>query len=453
MTTGHPVAWVPGLVTPQHLQQLDRYHSGALRSRLSAIEPLGWGVHKLRLDPRALASGQVALSEFSGVLPDGTPLGLPPGDPGLPPARPVGDAFPPTSPSLLVYLTLPRERLNGTANYGASSEGRQRYVLSHETLTDLAGVEEPAEVPLARPNLSLVFETEPREGVEAMPIARIVRQEDGELAQHPVYVPPCTRIDAAGFIESGLARLLRLMSQRQRELAASCRQVDGRSVEFGAGDVSKFLLLSTINARLPILSFYARSGETHPRALYLTLVELAGALATFSVDFDPLSLPPFNYVDLQDTFEVLFARLTTLLRTSIAHRCIEWPLLGRTDGVHQVELSESVLTCQAFFLSVRSNVSEQDVVTQLPRISKVASFRDMERVVSSSTPGAPLSITLRPPSEIPVKAGELYFSIDTENAFWRNVLSERKLAVYLPQPFLAEKTKVQLLGIPGASPN
>lgn len=452
MKSEYPVAWLEGLfLEPQHYQQTDRFHAGTVASRLDALEPLGWGVQKVKLDPRALAAGQIGFSEFTGVLPDGTHLCLGPGAAGLPATRAVGDAFSATADSLLIYLALPRERSDGFNNYGTKPGGTHRYVIAHESMRDAGGVGDPVDVPLARPNLSILFESDPRDDVAAMPVAKLTRQQDGALAVHPVYVPPCTRVDASVFLQAGLTRLLRLMATRQRELSAACRQRDATSVEFATHDVPRFLLLSTINTRLPILSYYADTGEAHPRALYLALSELAGALGTFSTDFDPLSLPKFQYQDLQATFEELFARLTGLLRTTIAEHFLEWGLESRQDGIHLTELpNDDLLTCRRFFLAIRSEVPEQETVTTLPRISKVASWSDIQNILSAATPGAPVEISLRPPAEIPIKAGHLYFSIQTENSYWRNVLSERKIAVYLPQPFTADKTQVQLLGIPGS---
>lgn len=445
------VAWTEGLLmAPQHLQQHDRQLEGLVAARLEALGPLNWGVLKVELDRRALAQGQLALVEFRGVLPDGTYLHIGAGDAELPPARPIGDAFPATQQSLRVYLAVPRER--DGANYASKPGGRERYVLDHRPVRDAAGSGSTVEVALARRNVLFVAGNEPRDDLDSIPIAEIVRDEAGAFTVLDPFVPPCLRIDASSFIMSGLGRTLRLMTTRQRSLSESRRERDAASVEFAAQDVSRYLLLSAINGYLPIVNYLAESGDCSPRELYMTLTQLAGSLATFSTDFDPLTLPKFNYLDLRATYEELFARLTFLLQAAIREHHVAWTLDGRQDGLHFAQLADDrLLTCSRFFLAVKAPLPEQQVASTLPRLCKVASWRDVNGILSAATPGASVDVTFRPPSEIPVKAGTMYFAVSTDNVYWRNIVAERNIAVYLPQPFTASATQVQLLGIPGKS--
>jgi type VI secretion system protein ImpJ len=59
----------------------------------------------------------------------------------------------------------------------------------------------------------------------------------------------------------------------------------------------------------------------------------------------------------------------------------------------------------------------------------------------------------RPPPEVPVKAGQVYFDISIGNAYWRKIMLERELAVYLPPFFEPSRTQLFLLAVPksGAS--
>ena len=75
------VVWSEGLLmAPQHLQQLDIYHERLLSQRLDAVSSLCWGVHAVEFDQRALRTGQVLLTRFRGVLPDGAVLDLETGE-------------------------------------------------------------------------------------------------------------------------------------------------------------------------------------------------------------------------------------------------------------------------------------------------------------------------------------------------------------------------------------
>ncbi len=447
MKTPLRVAWTEGLLMgPQHLQQHDRYVEGLIHARVDARGPLSWGILRVELDRSALAQGQLSLVEFAGVLPDGTVLDLGARDSELPPARPI--SFPPTQQSVRVYLGVPRER-DGINNYAAASGGRERYVLEHRPIGDAANSGTSVEVALARRNVVFLIGDEPRQDMECVPIVEVTRDETGAFTLVEPFVPPVLRIDASPFLISGLRRILRLMTARQRSLSESRRERDAASVEFVAQDVSRYLLLSAINGSLPLVNYLSEVGECSPRELYFVLTRLAGELATFSTDFDPLSLPKYNQLDLRATYEELFARLTFLLQAAIREHFIAWQLDARQDGLHFATLADDRLSsCTKFFLAVRSPLPEQQMATTLPRLCKIASWTDVNGILTAATPGAPVDVTFRPPAEIPVKAGTMYFAVATDNVYWRNILAERNVAVYLPQPFAASATQVQLYGIP-----
>ncbi len=122
---------------------------------------------------------------------------------------------------------------------------------------------------------------------------------------------------------------------------------------------------------------------------------------------------------------------------------------GREDGMHLGQLTDDrMIGCSKYFLAIRSGVPEQQAATTLPRLSKMASWGDINSILSAATPGAPVEVTFRPPPEIPIKAGVVYFAIAIENNYWRNIVTDRQIAVYLPRPFEPGQTKVELLGIP-----
>src|SRR6186997_2561584 len=121
------LVWSEGLLmAPQHLQQLDLYHERLLSLRLDAVSHLNWGVLSVEFDRRVLGAGQIQLTRFRGVLPDGSVLELEAGDPELPAMRLVGDHFPHTQRVLEVFLAIPRER-EGVDNFDPKGNGPVRY--------------------------------------------------------------------------------------------------------------------------------------------------------------------------------------------------------------------------------------------------------------------------------------------------------------------------------------
>src|SRR6266536_896032 len=97
------------LLSPQHLQQWDRYVHHLVRERFRAAHGFDWGFTRLELDRDALPNGRVAVNEARGVLPDGTPFAIPEDDPA-PAARLIEGHFGAKQESVVVHLGLPAAR-------------------------------------------------------------------------------------------------------------------------------------------------------------------------------------------------------------------------------------------------------------------------------------------------------------------------------------------------------
>lgn len=449
MKTPLRVVWSEGLLmSPQHLQQLDLYHEHLVGARLDSLEPINWGVVKADMDRRALESGQVRVAELRAVLPDGLVVNCSAGDPELPPSRAVEGHFPHTQNVLEVYIAVPRER-DGVANYAAAPGGRHRYVMTNRTVPDLTGESSGLEVSFAQRNLQILFGDEPKDDFETIKIAEVTRDASGALAVNDPYIPPVLQIEASPFILAGMRRILRLMSTRRRSLAEAQRERGDATVEYNAGDITRFLLLNAINSYLPVMNHLVDMPEVPPRVAFMWMITLGGQLATFSSEFDPANFPKFNYTDLRSTFEPLFARITELLQATVKEHFVSMLLDGREDGMYLGQLTDDrIIGCSKYLIGVRSSVNEQEVANTLPRLSKMASWGDINSILSAATPGAAVEVTYRPPPEIPVKAGVVYFLVSTDNNYWRNVVTDRQVAVYLPRPFDPQSTKIELMGIP-----
>jgi type VI secretion system protein ImpJ len=448
------VVWSEGMfMSPHHLQQQDLYHEQLLDTRLGAMEPYPWGVVSMELDMEALRAGQVQLASFVGVLPDGLPVSFESGDAEAPPARPAEGHFPPAQRTLDVYLGVPRER-SGVESYGSGDRlgGSPRYTPTSRPTNDLTASTSIAQVAFGQRNVRLLFGTEPRDDFEAIKLFELSRDKSGSLAIVEAYIPPCLRIDASPFIMGELRTLLRLMVSKQRQLSSRRRHRDASALEFTAGDVTLFLELNALNGTIPYLQHALDAGNLRPRDLYLTLLQCAGQLCTFSASADPSSLPSFQFTNLRATYEELFRRLTDLMRAVALEQCLVVDLSAGQDGMFRGKLEDERLErCGHFLLAVRSELPEKVVAEQLPKLSKVASWEDIRPLVQAAAPGVPLAVTYRPPPEVPVQPGTVYFSLSMNDGYWRNVMRDRSLALYLPQPFDVSRTTVELLAVPTAN--
>lgn len=449
MTVPKKVLWSEGmLMSPQHLQRLDRFHQGMLAQRFERLDPFAWGVSAIEFDRRALSAGRAQLLKLDAVLPDGTLLSASEGDSSLPASRAIENHFPHTQPSLEIFLALRSERDNAT-NYGEGPGHAYRYKIERRSVVDESGIGQPAEVGFASPNAVLLFGNEVRDDLVTLKIGEVVRDDAGGLVICDPYIPPCTTIAASPFIVAGMRRVLAALAQRRQTLNESRRQGADASIEYNTSDVTRFLLLSSINRYLPVLQHLADTADVAPRVAYLALVELAGELCTFDANADASQLPQFLFHDLRTTFETLLARVVALLQATVREHHVSLQLTAQADGLHVAQITDQrLLRCREYLLAVRSKLPEQHVASQLPLFSKIASWADIQNILSAATPGAAVEVSYRPPPEIPVKAGTVYFTLRTDNIYWRNVVSSATLAVYLPQPFDPSHVSIELLAIP-----
>lgn len=456
MKTLQRVVWTEGMfMTPQHLQQQDTYHETLLDTRMAAVTPYAWGVVAVEIDTEALQAGQLQLLRLSAVLPDGSPVELERGDPEAPPARPIEEHFKASQRVLEVYLALPKERAleeDYTRDGTTQAPRSVRFMVSNRPTADLNAASSVVQVPFGQRNLMLLFGTESREDFDTLKLAEIVRDKSGALKLQETYIPPCLRIGTSPWLINELHGLLKTIMAKQRELAGSRKHRDASSVEFTSSDVTRFLQLNALNGMIPVLHHMLDTTDLPPQTAYIWLIQCAGQLFTFSGEGDPSSLPKFQFINLRATFSELFARLNDLLRPIALEQCITVPLEIRPDGLYLGKLDDERLArCSQFIITVRSDLAERMVADQFPRRAKVASRDEIHHLVNSAIPGVPIAVTFRPPPEVPIRPGVVYFTLAIQDAHWKTAMRERAMALYLPQPFEPSKTQLELLAVPSAA--
>lgn len=449
----HRVVWSEGMfLSPQHLQVLDRYHETLLASRLQTVAPFPWGVAELEIDPAALTAGQLRIERFAGVMPSGLAVVFAGSDAEAPPPRPIAEAFPAGARSLEVWLGVARERegLPVAGPRGGPEEVRPRFHLASRPVPDAMRPGAVVQVDVARPNASLLLGGESREDHEAILIAELVRSGSGQVVLSESFLPPLLRIGATPRLPSLLRDLVARLVARQRELANGRRQREAAAGEVSGADVNRLLQLAILSGAIPGFAHLADLPDASPRELYLALSSLTGQLAAFAEDADVAGLPRYAHDEPRATFDPLFARLHAYLGGLGLERFTRIPLEVR-GHVHVARIAdESVLRDAQLVVAVRSEIAELQVAEQLPRLCKIAALGDVQALVQAAAPGTPIAVLHRPPPEIPLRAGTVYFQIERSERLWRNVLSERTLALHLPPPFDASRTQVELLAVPRA---
>ena len=440
------VIWREGmLISPQHLQQQELHEAQCLHERLAAATPLSWGVQALEFDAGALKSGRLELTRFDGVMPDGTDIR---GKITVP-TRTIGDHFPTTAKQLEVHIGLPVLR-EGVSNFHeVDSEWRGRFLAEAKSVGDITMSKNTRNIDVGLPAPVLLFGEEKDEDHIKLKIAEIVRDEDGSFTTSDSYIPPCLHIGASPVIMSGLRECMSLSVVKQRALTSTRRQRDASSIEFAANDVTRYLFLNAINTGVPLLRHVTEEPNTSPLAAYLMLLQYAGSLTSFTGEIDPTTFPRFAYLDLRSCFLPIFKHIKSMLGAAVKDMSIPIPLEAREDGMWIGRLSESkMITCKDWVLAVEADSPEQTTANKLPQLSKMSSWKQISAIVKSATPGVPLQPTHRPPNEIAIKPGQVYFMIKKDDRYWRDILAERTIAIYVPPPFDPKRAKITMMGIP-----
>jgi type VI secretion system protein ImpJ len=309
-----------------------------------------------------------------------------------------------------------------------------RHVRQQTRVTDSNTGIAQQDVPWARPNLRLLLGDERREAFESLQIAELIRGPAGTFALRDTFVPPVLRIRASSFLVAGFSRVLRAMTTRQRSLSASRRQRSAAAIDFQASDAAKFWLLNALNESIPAFSHLVDHGDAHPEEAYLTLAELIGRLCTFASDGDPTTIPKFNFLNLGDVFEPMFARALSLLSAVIAERYVEIPLQLRDDGMHLGKIEDAAVLRYEFFMATTGSLPEADVRDRLPKLAKVASWRQIGALLNSAVNGVRIELEYRPPGALPAKPGMMFFRLQKTADYWPDIQGTGTIAFYHPLP-------------------
>ena len=430
------VLWTRGtLLTPQHLQAQDRFLEDLVGFQLASLTFFPWGFSRLGVDAEALAGGTVALTDAAGIFPDGLPFDLPAAGP-LPPPKPVKDAWQGDDAFLDVYLAIPDHRPGGQNVSLRDGDGGARYsaqvALRRDENTGLA--EKP--IQLARQNVRLLARGEALAGHQVLRAARVVRAPTGTFQLDPRFVPPLLDLGASGYLMAVARRLVELLSARSNALSATRRQRTRGLADFGGADAAHFWLLYAVNTHLPRFRHLLEVRRGHPAELWSAMLELAGALTTFSPAVHPRDLPGYDHAELSACFAALDETLRALLEAAVPENAVTLTLKASGPMVYATAVEEDrYLAAPELYLGIRAEMKLDELLRRVPQLLKVSSADQIDRLIRRALGGIPLRHVASPPSILPAKLGWTYFQLERAGEDWEAVRRARHLAVYAPSEF------------------
>ena len=435
------VLWGEGLfLRPQHFQQQDAYHEWRLAQALRVLHPYAWGVRHIKVDVDALQTGMLRLLELQVVFPDGELLNAPADDALPPPIALAQMGLSSTElgaegQTLAFHLAMAPVRAQGS-NLAASVEEADTAVRYHRVaqhIGDAFTAAVPAEVMTLRKSVRLLPDSAPRSHLMSLPVLRLKRTASGGFELDGRFMPPCVHIQSSPMLGLHLKRLLDILQAKVDALYGMHREPSRNVIEFRSGDVASFWLLHTASTAMAGLTHLARHPALHPERLFDKLLELAGALMTFSKTHTLADLPTYDHVQPGPGFQRLDQVLRDLLEPVISTRCFAIALQEKMPSFHQGRLdSEQIHAGTQLFLGVSAAMPPAELVEVVPQRFKVGAPDDVDKLVLSAMPGVRLVHSPQVPAAVPVKPGSYYFSLEPRGSLYERMLQAQALTLYAP---------------------
>jgi type VI secretion system protein ImpJ len=450
MAKAQKVVWTKGMfLMPQHFQAQDEYFEQEMHFRANASAFANWGLTGIAVDEASLVNGLFTLRHCEGIMPDGVSFDMPLTD-ELPEGRPVQEMFPPTQSTLDVYLAIPQTRPSARsfalAKKGPEANNGQvstRYIAETRSVVDatLGSDEKPIQV--GKKSFRLLFGGEALEGFTSMRIAQISRTPTGTYTLSPKFIPPILNIVASEYLMMLARRQVEVLTAKSASLALPRKQRGRDVADFTTTEVANFWLLHTVNSYLPELKHIWKVRRGHPDVLYRAMLRLAGALTTFTMIQSVKDLPDYDHENLGDSFAVLDAIIRELLETVLPSKCVAIPLQPVDKLVWSGTITdERYLKDSQFILSVSAEMAVDELITKFPRLAKLGSPNEISRLVRFALPGVVLRHLPSPPSSVPTKLDNQYFSLVQSGPLWEALAQARAVSVFVPTEIAEPKMEL-----------
>jgi type VI secretion system protein ImpJ len=434
------VIWAEGMfLGQQHFQLWDRYYETYQNLQTRSISPMSWGVLSLSIDEDALENGQYRVTECQVIFPDGRLVSYDASfdDPLI---IELQGGY---SEKVDVYLCLPANRsANGITGYRSNGQ-LCAWEADYRRIGDENDPAREREVMLGKPNLMLLDGSESRENFTWLKLTELVNEGDGRYKLVTEYIPPLVRVGASPTMLVMLQRFIELFSAKVRVLNERRRQMSASAADFGHSDVSNFLVLQALSGAIPILQHFRQNPELHPEQLYQLLARVIGSLCPFSFEIDVHSITRYRHGELTQVFQSLEHQLRTLIDVAMPSRMAAIKLTREADSLYSIDNIDSTLFANCtFFIAVYAEIDDPMWVMHFERMIKVGARADIEMIVASALPGAKITHSPRPPSNLPIKSGYEYFRIEPRGTFWDKIVAERTMGIFVPREFVKVKMEV-----------
>lgn len=265
----------------------------------------------------------------------------------------------------IVLLALPLAHGNGgNLGQGEQTERPLRYRQEWQKVQDIYG-SDSEDMAVERHALSLRFAHDNNQDYITCPLARLVRDVQGNWTQDESYIPPLLAFNAHDGLVQRLDTLLLQLRAKCQRLMAMRRESNQRMADFAVADVSLFWLLNALNSAEPVLSDFLRYPAVHPELVWRELARLAGALLTFSLEHNVSAVPPYVHESPSIVFPPLFSLLSELLEASLPSRVIALDLASLPGNRWKADLHDPRLREDGAWLAGKAAVPTDDATNDV----------------------------------------------------------------------------------------
>lgn len=427
------VVWSEGMyLGPQHFQTQSRYFEDSIRFAIEHAWFEPWGFITCKLDRNSIQNGTVSLLSANGIFEDGLVFEMP-GCDSPPPERDVRELFTPLAESMQVLLAVPRrEQMQRNCDLdGVSATTRYRAI--RRTVRDVNNGSDEKEVQFCQKNIRIIVESEVRDDLLTIPLARVKRDGAGHLMYDSSFIPPCTRLTASDWLMALLGQLIELFEEKRKVLLAPRNRLGKFQAGISQLEVSNFWFLHTINDGLALLRHLHASKRGHPEELFRELSRLAGVLCTFNIESDPNTLPVYDHRQLDRCFDTLGRHIREHLEILLPSNTVEIPIKQTLPNIYSGEVTDQrCLGRSRWILGVTSSAGEAQVLTKAPYLVKVCSSLYVGELVKRAMPGLSLVHLPVPPAALSPKVELQYFAISKAGPCWNHIVESRQVGLYVP---------------------
>jgi type VI secretion system protein ImpJ len=427
--------WGEGLfLRPQHFQRQDAYHEWRLADMARAMHPYAWGLRRCKVDADALATGVLRFTELQLIFPDGEMYSAPQED-DLP--APVSlESIAAGTSELVFHAALAQMRPNGSnfsSSSGSEADASLRFAQHNLSAPDWFTGAAPSELAVLRRCVRVLADTDARDHLVSLPVCRLRRSATGPFEVDTRFVPPSLSIGAAPVLHAMLRRLLDALQAKVDALYGFHREPSRHVIEFRSGDIASFWLLHTASSAFASLSHYLNQPALHPERLYERMLELAGALMTFSRSHSLADLPPYRHAAPGPCFAKLDQVIRDLLETVISTKYFSIALDEVKPSFHNGRLeSDKISAATSFYIGVQAALPPSEIVDVVPQRFKIGAPDDVEKLVLSAMSGVRLAHAPQVPAAIPVRPGACYFAVEPRGPLYERMLAAQTITIYVP---------------------